>query len=891
VLTAMVERMPESMYALDRRAGITFVLAMSGDVASRAPTALRKGANDSIHLRDTLLPRGRTLEAGRLLARAAECFVLAGDHEHALRILDSATEAELEHAEVRTDFAQANIHGGRPDRALVILDDESAWTDDDRLVAAHALAHSDDLGPRQRATELARPLLDQADRAASAALALVLAAAFAVDLPWPSDAGEILAQTAPAAAAHLHAERLTREGRQDEADRLLQQHAHDPHVLRALVERALDAGNWRRGLALAERLVQDHAQAEDRMLLARALKDGNKTDRLKQELNTLAGDSAQSEAIRGRAFAGLSAELPPDDYAALNELTERWRRELPADTEGQWQRTYALARLGRYEAALTLIDDNKLTATTVNHARLLAATFLRVLKPLDAARRIAELSDQFDRREESLEGLLLFTAMRVREDAGEPLRARLAETFQTFGERFPDSTAIRTFSVDPEDPASLLDLIRSQFRPEHDQDLRDALNQIANASAPLAYLAAMTSGHIPQIMQRISQIPLAYGHHEEWSRELELARTALGGPAVWDPTSLTIVAAMPEVLQRAVIDALPASALAYSSLRECDTADAALDDRNEEKAVVPQGDGFRVDIVGEEQLAHEHSIINGAFILARELTTVADVDVDEPDEMDAFFNDEDRRSHLATLPATISVARRRGLPIYSDDRYVRQMAHRERIETFGTLTLLSALVERQHVGPDPVAQFRLELLRRGAVGLRPSGAEIAALADEVEDQPLGPWTAMLMDPSGWRNDADEHLRQCVVFLRHVWRRRPALFPEWVARVLDCADRALPQNHEFFAQIALIYLWFLIEGDPDERTQRRFVSALLEAFAEAPAKLGIRPFEDLVGTALVRALGLIRQTNQSIRRSMLISAVRQLPFPHDAQVLLTLWNHV
>ena len=94
-----------------------------------------------------------------------------------------------------------------------------------------------------------------------------------------------------------------------------------------------------------------------------------------------------------------------------------------------------------------------------------------------------------------------------------------------------------------------------------------------------------------------------------------------------------------------------------------------------------------------------------------------------------------------------------------------------------------------------VAAFRLSLLRHGAVGLRPAGEEIAVLADEYGDQTVGAWTAALIDPSGWRNDADEHLRQCVVFLRCVWRRRPHLLPDWAARVLDCASQALPQDPE------------------------------------------------------------------------------------------------
>lgn len=895
LLDPMLQRTPESIFALDRRAGLTFTRAVSGGSAraSRDPVALRQAAEDSLHLRDRMVPRGRTLEAGRLLARATECLVLAGDLERARKLLGSVTHAELEHAEVRHGIAQATLHTGQPEEALTALGEENRWTDDEHLVAAHALALGDDHEAHKRATELARPLLDDDDRAAPAALAIVVAAAFDTEMSWPADAAKVLAKASPAAAAHLHAERLTQQGQEAQAERLLQKHADDPDILRSLVQRALDAENWGRGLALAERLVKDSSRDEDRMLLAQALKGSGKTNRLKQELNALAGDSVQSARLRGRAFAALSAELPVEDYAALDQLTDRWLHELPHDLEAQWQRTFVLARLARYEEAVALIEEHGLTAKTVNNAHLMAATFARALKPLAAARRIAELSDQFDRQDEGLEALFLFTATRTKEEADEPLKARLGETFRTFPDRFPESTAIRAFSVDEEDPESILDVIRSQFDPEREQHFREMLDQVAHGSAPLAYLATMISRHIPQIMQRLLQVPLGYGHRDERDRELELARAALGGPAVWDPSSLTIVAAMPEGLRLAAAAALPGSVAAYSTLQECDEADAALDDRDEEESISPEGDGFRVNVVSKTDLDREREVVKGAFKLARELTAVANVDPDQPSDLDEFFKAEDRHTQFDTFPATISVARRRGLPIYSDDRYVRHMAHRDKIETFGSLALLGALQERHDVDADDVAAYRLDLLRQGAVGLRPTGAEIAALADEHDDQPVGAWMAALLDPSAWRNDADEHLRRCVVFLGHIWERRPELLADWAARVLDCAGRVLPKSERLFARVALVYLWFIIDeyDDHDATTQRAFSSALIDAFATVPTKLVLPRFNNLVGQAIDIALDFGSKRNPAIRRWVLITIVRQLRFPLDAEVLKVYWNRI
>jgi hypothetical protein len=111
-----------------------------------------------------------------------------------------------------------------------------------------------------------------------------------------------------------------------------------------------------------------------------------------------------------------------NDYAALDDLTERWFRELPDDLNAQWQRVFVLTSLARYEDAFEIIKDKALRAATLDQAHLLATVYVRALKPLDAARRIAQLSDQFDRSDEGLEGLLLFTATRTKEEVDDARR-------------------------------------------------------------------------------------------------------------------------------------------------------------------------------------------------------------------------------------------------------------------------------------------------------------------------------------------------------------------------------------------------------------------------------------------------------------------------------------
>jgi hypothetical protein len=900
LLDEMLAEEPDSIFALDRRAGITYRRAAAVGVShpSRDPAALREAANDSLKLTNIVRPRGRVREANQLAVRAAECLVLAGDRDAARDALDGIGDSALADAGLRTSVARALLHIGDDRAARSMLGDETAWNDDQRLIGAHTFATSDRHADREQAMQLATPLLRSDEHAGSAALAMLIAATSDTDIPWPTEAADVVAARSPATAAHFEAERLSRDGKDDDAQRLLQQHAGDPNILRQLVERAIDAENWGRALTLAERLFRETARAEDRMLLAAALDGAGHTDRLRQELNAIIADAENAPTLRARAYAALMQQVPKGDFTTLGDLTERWVRDLPDDLEGQWQRTFVLARLARYDEALALIADRQLVAQTTDQAHLLAATYVRTLKPLEAARRIARLSDQFNRSDENLEALLLFTALRTKEPADDALRSRIAETVQTFPERFPQSTAIQEFTVDEDDPHSIIELFQSQFDADHERRRREMFDDVVHGRAALAFLSALISRHQPQIMLRLAQIPLAYGHHDEWKRELELACSAVGNPAVWDPTSLTIAASMPKELRAAVVDALPGSVVAYSSLSECDQADAALTDQDEEHIVSQDGDRLRVSTLSQDELSREREIVHGALELARTLTSVADVSPDEPDEFDEFFehrsdDEEARLRSFDTFPATLSVARRRGLPLYSDDRYVRRTAHQSRIETFGSIALLSVLAEQDAVDIDAVRQFRLDLLRHGAVGLRPTGTELAQLSAEQDDQPVGEWLASLLDPSAWRNDPDEHLRSCIVFLSRLWDRNPELLGPWAARVLDCISRVSPGTEAFFASVSLVYVWFLIDVyEDDDRAKRHFSTDLIHAFTDAPGRLGIAPFANLAGKAIAIALRFgARHQQADAQRWILLIIVRQLRFPLDAQALAAYWQHV
>lgn len=89
----------------------------------------------------------------------------------------------------------------------------------------------------------------------------------------------------------------------------------------------------------------------------------------------------------------------------------------------------------------------------------------------------------------------------------------------------------------------------------------------------------------------------------------------------------------------------------------------------------------------------------------------------EEDDDLARVLDEDMPLPLLTWAATLAVARRLDLPIFSDDRYVRLSARQMGLPAFGTVALLDVLADRRIISDDLREVARKRLLASRAVGL------------------------------------------------------------------------------------------------------------------------------------------------------------------------------
>lgn len=843
---------------------------------------LRETVTQSLRLRQVLRRRRRFAESGGVLARAVRAFALAGDHEEAARLAETEpTAEELAVADVRRGLADAAVNALAGQLALQLLGPEDHWDEYDRHVAAHALALTDEPEARRRAYALAEPLLGHDELGVGAAFALCTAAADQPDLPWRDDAADALAQHRPVVAAYLRATRLAADGRDEEADALLQRHASEPSGLRALVDRALESGRPGSALTMAQRLVQITGRGDDRLRLAHAYKQLGQRAPLLAELNALASDQDQPVELRTRAYRALMREVPETDFAAMETFSGLVLELDPNDADAQWVRTFALARLSRHDEALAHADRYGLRPGSVDQALVLAEVYQRSLPRVEAIRRTAWLSDLFERSEERLEAALLGLSLFAAELAEPELEARVAETHRSFTERFPDSSIF--WAVPFESPEKFLNHLEETLAPAQQQ--REQIEQmVADGEAPALALALAWGRTVTETISAAVQLPVAYGHPAEQEREIEAARRALAGGAVWDPTSLCVAAELDETVVDVLLLALPGSVIAASTLGDCDAANAAPDLHSPRTTIGLRGGGLHAIETTAEEADRQGERLERALSVARRLTPVADVDPSAADLHDALLDGGDLALSARTWLASESAARRRALPLLSDDRFIRRTAWSNGMEAFSTPSLLQALCDAGYLEATTYRAERKRLLQRPSLGLRPASEELVELAVEANFDVGAPWIGLLADPLAWRNDPGHQMRLAVTLLQAVDDETPDALELWTARVLDCAAQALPWlTLDVLAQFLLVFTWRL--GDDINDAHRRFARRVYLALDRAPARLGVSRFRSLALRTIRAFLGdVARDYGKDVAAAALRHILGQLPFPTDIEVI-------
>jgi predicted nucleic acid-binding protein len=366
------------------------------------------------------------------------------------------------------------------------------------------------------------------------------------------------------------------------------------------------------------------------------------------------------------------------------------------------------------------------------------------------------------------------------------------------------------------------------------------------------------------------------------SLERESAEAAVGRAAVWDPVAVAVVAILPRPIGEKIRLALPASVVAQAALDDVSrTGEDPAAGRSEYSVIGfdPETDRGWIHEYDAEDVERQRAESIRAVEITRTLNVRPDVEPAKPSALDQFLLDEDREPAFATWPATLAIAERDQLPLYSDDRFVRAHARRAGIQSFGTLALVDALSEAGHLSSDKRQQVRELLLARGAHGVAFTLDELLREA-RAADWSLTPSLAFaLTDPTNWGQSVAETFRLWSAFLRAAFdEAQEDEFRMWVLRFLDAARIGLePRGYGFVARLLLMVAW-----EPFTPERRPFLHALIRELRAARSVFGW--FADPLAEAARDLSAVISQGEEKPVRALLAQALLQ-DVPFEDQLML------
>lgn len=120
-----------------------------------------------------------------------------------------------------------------------------------------------------------------------------------------------------------------------------------------------------------------------------------------------------------------------------------------------------------------------------------------------------------------------------------------------------------------------------------------------------------------------------------------------------------------------------------------------------------------------DAVAGERGRVRRVLTEAKKLAIAPDIDSATPTQFDREIPSVTDLLSLvnASLLASLGVASRMGLPLFSDDRVIRNLAREIGIPSFGTVGLLAALEQRSFIGTSVNHEAVQALVDAGAIEL------------------------------------------------------------------------------------------------------------------------------------------------------------------------------
>jgi tetratricopeptide (TPR) repeat protein len=851
---------PESPMVREFAANVVLMRTQLGlpDEAPIERRELVEAADDLAVLARELGTDGRTGASATLLARASQASSLAEDFDRGNQLIEEALALE-DRGEAGEAIAEAALLLRRFELvdSLEMGDGETA-----RLNRATSRV----LGEREvksAAEELDR-LITSADEGIVARAAFMrLAAASPVhDVPWSDEAEQLIGSEKPEAVAILKAEFLAEDGQFSEAERTLAPFSSAAAPLRHLIDLAVRREELETALRLSEELITRYGEPRDRLNHAGLLAQKGERETARDRFLMLARDAAIPPDVRARAY-GRAADLVMNmgDLVELARLSKEWLSFAPVEEDPVWLHVFALARRRHYGEALSFWQKHEVDPKELRQAILLSEVYGFGAEPSMALVRIAALSDSFERPEE-LEFNLMSTALRTggkaRENLDEALEDRIKKTFADFPERFPDSEWLQAFKIDKDDPGAFLDTIRPQL--EARAELGSSLfEEVRNGTAATHVLAAGSGRSVGEVWAGLPALPLGYSEETSEAEEREAATDAVvKRAAVWDQTSIYVVGGLGDSIRPVLRSALPASLIAESTFEDI-PSDLRKPAEGQTGHIFydPHAEGL---VMGETTAAEHETAVRrakGMGELADGLSVRPDFQGEEDEELGKEM--EDLPVAARAWAATLATARREGLPIFSDDRFVRLTARRSGVPAFGTPALLDVLAEQGSLPKSGLIASRWRIYRSGAWGMKISSAELIELGREDDFEPTPGVQAVLEDVVAWPARGIESIELALSFLNAVHAERPKVFSEWVDRTLGALDRSLGEDTEKWGRLLVSAALNPLRKPPVLTVGA--VQALITAVREHEYFQRNPPKSDLVLDAIKEALSLAEEDRE------------------------------
>ncbi|PTL60251.1 hypothetical protein C7Y72_11685 [Paraconexibacter algicola] len=569
------------------------------------------------------------------------------------------------------------------------------------------------------------------------------------DAEWNESAAELLDDRKLYAAA-LHAAHLSRRDRIGDAEMVLLPYSDTVNGKRALIDLLAEQQQWEKVLSLVESLGTDPPKVE-LFRKAVALHEIGRITEAEELWTELLNDEKLSYFRREQAaFRAASSLAERQQWGALAEFATRWHAVLPASPKAPWAAADALARVGDPVAALSILDAASLEPGSDNERLLVAQLASQSLSLPEALQRIADLSDEIDRRDERLEAMLItVSAGEAKDDLPPELEARVRLTFTDFSERFPESEIIQAEPID--DGSDWIRRLEAQAKHRH-LFARRIQEQIWRGQASLSLLCLL--GRTPLEVWLFSNVlPLTYPVDAENRDERKAADAAIAGAASWDLSTLAVHTLLGADLRELMASSLPGSTIARAAAADFPRARhglASLDPDRSPGSFTFDSDGQSLQIV-ENNL----DVLNGMrdrldsaeSSLAR--LVVRDPDASGEQDLERALRDTDLDPSASTWLGAIAVAQQANLPFFSDDRYLRRFARQLGVPTFGTVGLLAALEARGAISQAQLDAALWDLRSGGGRYLSVSANDLTARVRADGFELTRATATTVLAPEGW----------------------------------------------------------------------------------------------------------------------------------------------